>query len=94
MTNILFLIETLYRNIFRCNYLRNKRLSLNIFLHFRNLHLIWNILNEKMTLIADVFLNLRNPKNVPRLMSKKYCFRGPLDKQHGKQAKLLLTLER
>ena len=36
------------------------------FLHFRNLNLIWNILEKKMTLIADVFLNLRNPKNVPR----------------------------
>ena len=34
------------------------------FLHFRNLDSIFNILN--MTLIADVFLNLRTPKNVVR----------------------------
>ena len=36
------------------------------FLHFRNLESISNIFKKKMTLIADVFLNLRTPKNVVR----------------------------
>ena len=47
-----------------------------------------------MTLISDVFLNLPNPKNVVRQMSKKYYFRGPFDKQHGEKPKTLLKLQR
>ena len=43
-----------------------------------------------MTLIADVFLNLRTPKYVVREMFKKSCFRGPFDKWHGKRAETLL----
>ena len=59
MTGILFLIETIYRNIFRCTYLKKKK---NFFFHFRNLDLILNIFQRKITLIADVFLNLRTPE--------------------------------
>ena len=36
------------------------------FLQFGNLDSIWNILKEKVTLIAYVFLNLRTTKNVVR----------------------------
>ena len=46
-----------------------------------------------MTLIADVFPKLRTPKNVVRYMSKKSRFRGPVDRQHGKQAQTLLQSE-
>ena len=42
-----------------------------------------------MTLIADVFPKLWTPKNVVRLLSKKYRLRGPFNKQHGKQAETL-----
>ena len=35
-----------------------------------------------MTLIADVFPLLRNPKNVVKQVSKKSSFRGPFGKQH------------
>ena len=34
--------------------------------------------------IADVFWEIPVPKNMFRKMSKKPCFRGPLDRQHGK----------
>ena len=34
------------------------------FFHFLNLNSILNIFKKMMTLIADVFLNLRTPKNV------------------------------
>ena len=34
MTSILFLIDTIYCKIFRCNYLRNKTLFLDVFLNF------------------------------------------------------------
>ena len=37
MKSILFLIEAILRYHFRCNYLANKKLFLNFFLHFCNL---------------------------------------------------------
>ena len=66
MTNIIFLLETIYSNIFRYIYLRKEKLFRNSFLHFWNLDSIWNIFEKNMTLIADVVLNLRTPKNVAR----------------------------
>ena len=66
MTSILFLIETFYSNIFRCNYLRNQKQFQNLFFHFVNLHSILNIFKKWMTFIADVFMNLRSPKDMVR----------------------------
>ena len=43
-----------------------------------------------MTLIADLFPILRNPKNVVRSMSKKSRFKGPFERQHGKRVQTLL----
>ena len=50
------------------------------FLDFRYLDSILNIFKKKATLIADVFLNLRTPKNMVRSMSKESRLRGPFDK--------------
>ena len=94
MTSILFLIEAIYCNIFRCIYRRNEEYFLKFFSYFPNLESISNIFKKKMTLIADVFLNLRTPKYVVREMFKKSCFRGPFDKWHGKRAETLLKSER
>ena len=55
ITGILFLIGTTYSNIFRCNYIKNKKYFLLFFPDFRNLNLILNICKEKMTLIADAW---------------------------------------
>ena len=54
----------------------------------------WTISKKKMTLIGDVFLKLRTPKNVVRSMSKKSRFRRPFEKQHGKLAQTLIKSER
>ena len=51
-----------------------------LFLHFLNLDSILKIYEKKMNLIADVFLNLRTPKNVVRSISKKCRFRGLFEK--------------
>ena len=81
MTSIFFLIDATYCNILRWNYVRNKKNVLNFFfLDFRYLDSILNIFKKKATLIADVFLNLRTPKNVVRSMSKESRLRGPFDK--------------
>ena len=47
MTSILFLTETISRNQFESNYLKNEKLFLEFFLHFRNLHEILNIFKKK-----------------------------------------------
>ena len=39
---------------------------LDFFSHFVNLYSILNIFKQKMTLLADVFLNLHTPKDVVR----------------------------
>ena len=47
MKSILFLIETIERYQFRCNYLRKKEHFLNFLLHFWNVYQILNILKKK-----------------------------------------------
>ena len=93
MSSILFLTDSIQRNQFGRNYLKNKKLLLNFFLDFRNVHEILNICKKKMTFIADLFPKLRTPKNVVRYMSKKSCFKGPFDWQHGKRVQTLLWSE-
>ena len=90
MTSILFLTENIWRNQFGSNYLKNEKLFLNYFLHFRNLHEILNIYKKKMSFIADLFVKLRTPKNVVRYMSKKSRCKGPFDRQHGKRVQTML----
>ena len=90
MTSILFVTENIWRSQFGSNYLKNEKLFLNFFLHFRNLHEILNISNKKMSFIADLFAILQTPKNVVRYLSKKSRFKGPFDRQHGKRVQALL----
>ena len=47
-----------------------------------------------MTLIADVFPILWNPKKVVNDFSKKSTFRAPFEKQHVKEDQTLLKSER
>ena len=48
---------------------------------------------KKMTLIAYVFLKLPTTKEVLRLISKRSCLRGPLDRRHDKRAEILIQSE-
>ena len=70
MTGIVSLTEAIYCNIFRCNYLRSEKYFQHFFffffLHFLNLDSISKFLKKEMTLIADVFLNLRTRKDLVR----------------------------
>ena len=47
MTNIHFLIETIWRNQSRCSYLRNKKIVVTFFLPSWNLDQTLNISKEK-----------------------------------------------
>ena len=53
-----------------------------------------NILQQNMTLIADVFPELPALKNVIRKMSKKPSFTGPFDRWHDKWPETPLQSER
>ena len=57
MASILFLIDTIHRNIFRCNCLRNKIHFRNFFWQLENLDWILENFKQEITLIADVLLN-------------------------------------
>ena len=46
-----------------------------------------------MTLIADLFPEILAPKYMVGQISKKPCFRGPLDKQQDKWVETLLQFE-
>ena len=46
-----------------------------------------------MTFIAHLFPKLRSPKNVVKYFSKKFRFKGPFDRQHGKRVQTLLRSE-
>ena len=46
-----------------------------------------------MSLIGDLFPKLRTPKNGVRYNSKKSRFKGPFDREHGKQVQTLLPSE-
>ena len=43
---------TILRNNFKDHYLKNKKLFLDFFLHFWNVHEIYNILKKKMSILA------------------------------------------
>ena len=46
-----------------------------------------------MTLVAHRFSEIPAQKSMLRQMSKKPCFRGPLDRQQGKWVETLLQSE-
>ena len=89
MTNILFKIVRYCHSQFKCNYLKNEKLFLNLLLNFYNLCQIWNILKEEMILIANLFPKLQTAKNAVGALSKKRRFRTGFDSQHVKAFQIL-----
>ena len=80
ITSNLFLIKRIYSNIFRCNYLRNKKYLQVFFFNFLNLDSVLSNFKKKMSLIADVFSKLPSLKNVIRKMFRKSRLIGPFEK--------------
>ena len=66
MTNIICLIEAIYRKQIRCNYLKNKKHFLNFFFVFLKSIVNFKHFPKKMTLIADVFPEMLGPRNILR----------------------------
>ena len=90
MTSIRWLIETLWRSQFGCNYLKKKKLLLIFFCIFEIYVKLWIFFLKKMTFIADAFLILGTLK---KIVIQKSCSRGPFNKQQGKRAETLLKFE-
>ena len=77
---------SVWRNKFKCSYLKFKKNFLNFLLHFQNLHKIWNTLKKKMSLIRDFSLKLWTA------MPRKPRFRKFMDSQHDNGPKDCLIL--
>ena len=56
---------------------QQKKVFHNFFFTVSKFRFNFKYFHEKITLIAEVFLNLRTPKSVVREMSKKSHLRGP-----------------
>ena len=52
------------RKKFKRQYLQKKRLFLDFLLHFWNVHEIWNIFTQNMSIISKLFPKLLTPKLV------------------------------
>ena len=64
-------------------YQKQKTFSRVFFVFLKSI-LNFKHLPTKMSLIAYVFPEIPAHKNIVRHMSKKLCFRGPVERQHGK----------
>ena len=90
MARLLLKVVRICNSLFKCNFLRNKKLFLNFFFDSRILHQILNILKEKMIVIANVFPKLQTVKNLIRPISKKRRFRTRFDSQHFKASEIFV----
>ena len=64
---------------------QKQKTFLNFFFAFLKSALNFKHLIKKMTLIADVFPEIPAAKKMVRLISKKPCFRGDLERPQGKR---------
>ena len=61
---------------------KKKKLFLEFFLHFWNVHQILSILKERMLVIANIFPKIQTVKMFIRPLSKKRCYRRRFVSQH------------
>ena len=94
MTSILFGIMRTCRSRFKCNYLKNENLFLNVLFLFYDLNEILTIFKQKMIVIANVFPKLETVTDVVRPISKKRRFRTSFDIQHVKTSQTLVKSAR
>ena len=95
MTSILFAIVRISSSLFKCNYIKNKKLFIDFLFHLWNLHQILNIFEKKMIVIANVFSKLQTVKNLVKPLSWKRRFRTSFNSHqvNGCQALVKSVLE-
>ena len=89
MVSILFKVVRVCNSQFKCNYLENKKLFVDFFFHFLNLHQILNILKKTCFVTANPLVKLQTVKILLRPLSKKRRFRTRFDSQHVKASQIL-----
>ena len=77
--SILFLIETIQCNHFRCNFLKNKNIFHNSFLSFWNLFEVLNIIKKRRPSQLMYFQNYRLRK-----MWLHHCLKSPVSESPSK----------
>ena len=70
MTSVLFGIVKMCRSLLKGNYLKNEKLLLNVLFLLWNLPQILNIFKKKKIVMAKLFSNLQNVRNLVRGVSK------------------------
>ena len=90
MASILFTILRICNSQFKCNYLKNKKLSVFFFFHFWNLYQILNILKKTMIVMVNVFPKWQTAEILLKPLSKKCRFRTRFDSQHVKASQMLV----
>ena len=83
MMSIILLIRRIYRYHFKCNYLKNDRLSV-VFITFLEFTLYFEHFQSKTSLIAWVFLKLLTLKDVVTWTHKRSSSWKPFDRDHVK----------
>ena len=89
MTSILFLVEDNLMQPIQMDLSQKQKGFCQFFCAFFQSKSNFEHFEKKMTLIAYVFPKLRTLKDVVRKISAKSCFRGHLNRQHGKRTKTL-----
>ena len=92
MACILLKIVRTWNSQFKCNYLKNGKVFLNLLFHFRILYQILNILKKRMIAKANAFPKLKNVKSFVRPLSKKRCFRTRFDTHYLRALQILGNL--
>ena len=81
MTSIPAAICRIFCNNFKRYYLKNGRLFQDFFLHFWNVHEIYNILKKRMSVLASLFPKLLFRKEVATETSRRSCIITPFGNQ-------------
>ena len=89
----LLIVERNYRNHFKRNYLKNRKVFLIFLFHYWKLHKMLHILKKRISLITEMFWKFLTPENVFHWIPKSSCFRRPFASQsvRGSQALIKST---
>ena len=89
MGSILFNTARICNSQFKCNYLKNEKIFLNILFHFWNLPQILNILKKNMMVIANLFPNFQTVKNFVTPLYQKRRSGTRSDSRHVKVSRIV-----
>ena len=90
MASMMFRIVRTRGSLFKCNYLKNEKFSVNFLFNLWNLHEVLNIFLKKKIVIANILPKLQTVKDLIRPLFKKRRFRTSFDSQQVKGSQKLV----